>query len=153
MKRWAYIVIIFLIAVASFSAGYGCRSMRSSETMPTDTVILRDTLRDSIPYPVVETLVQEVPELVPFYITLRGDTVRDTVYLPVAITQKEYRTDSYRAWVSGFHPALDSIWVYPERIYIKEKARRWGIGLSAGYGVGRNGLSPYVGVGVYYRIW
>lgn len=153
MKRWAYIVIIFLIAIGSFFSGYGCRNMRSSETMPADTVILRDTLRDSIPYPVVETLVQEVPELVPFYITLHGDTVRDTVYLPVAITQKEYRTDSYRAWVSGYRPALDSLWVYPERIYIKEKARRWGIGLSAGYGVGRNGLSPYVGVGVYYRIW
>lgn len=153
MKRWAYIVIIFLIAVGSFFAGYGCRSMQSSKIMPADTVILRDTLRDSIPYPVVETLVQEVPELVPFYITLHGDTVRDTIYIPVAITQKEYRTDSYRAWVSGFHPALDSIWVYPERIYIKEKVRRWGIGLSAGYGVGRNGFSPYVGVGVYYRIW
>ena len=153
MKRWAYIVIIFLIAIGSFFSGYGCRNMRSSETMPADTVILRDTLRDSIPYPVVETLVQEVPELVPFYVTLRGDTVRDTVYLPVAITQKEYQTDSYRAWVSGYRPALDSLWVYPERIYIKEKARRWGIGLSAGYGIGRNGLSPYVGVGVYYRIW
>lgn len=153
MKRWAYIVIIFLIVVTSFLAGYGYRGVYYPGTMSSDTIIVRDTIRDSIPYPVVETVIQEVPELVPFYITLHGDTVRDTVYLPVAITQKEYRTDSYRAWVSGYRPSLDSLWVYPEKIYIKEKARRWGIGLSAGYGVSRDGFSPYVGVGVYYRIW
>ena len=117
------------------------------------SLIVRDTLRDSIPYPVVETVIQEIPELVPFYVTLAGDTVHEEIYVPVDITQKEYRTDSYRAWVSGYRPSLDSIWVYPERIYIKEKSRRWGIGLSAGYGIGKNGLSPYVGVGVYWRIW
>ncbi len=153
MKQWVYIATIFLIAVASFLAGYGYRSMQSSKIMPADTVILRDTLRDSIPYPVVETVIQEIPELIPFYITLAGDTVREEIYVPVAITQKEYELENYRAWVSGYRPMLDSLWVYPEHIYIKEKARRWGIGLSAGYGVGRNGFSPYIGVGVYYRIW
>ena len=153
MKRWVAILLIILTAVVCFMAGYGCRSMRPSNPMPGDTIIVRDTLRDSIPYPVVETVIQEIPELIPFYITLAGDTVREEIYVPVDITQKEYRTDSYRAWVSGYRPSLDSIWVYPERIYIKEKARRWGIGLSAGYGIGKGGLSPYVGVGVYYRIW
>ena len=97
--------------------------------------------------------IQEIPELVPFYVTLAGDTVREEIYVPVDITQREYRTDSYRVWVSGYRPSLDSIWVYPERIYIKEKARRWGIGLSAGYGIGKGGIFPYIGVGVYYRIW
>ena len=121
--------------------------------MTSDPIIVRDTLRDSIPYPVVETVIQEIPEPIPFYITLAGDTVHEEIYVPVAITQKEYESENYRAWVSGYRPALDSIWVYPEKIYIKEKARRWGIGLSAGYGVSRDGFSPYVGVGVYYRIW
>ena len=127
--------------------------MRPSEPMPGDTVVVRDTLKDSIPYPVVETVIQEIPELVPFYVTLAGDTVREEIYVPVDITKKEYRTDSYRAWVSGYRPSLDSLWVYPEKVYIKEKARRWGVGVSAGYGIGKNGLSPYVGVGVYWRIW
>ena len=42
-----------------------------------------------------------------------------------------------------------------ETIYVTEKvkARRWGIGITAGYGIGRDGLSPYVGIGGYYRIW
>lgn len=153
MKRWVAMLLIILTAIVCFWIGYGCRSMRPSKLMPGDTLVLRDTLRDSIPYPVVETVIQEVPELIPFYITLAGDTVREEIYVPVAITQKEYETENYRAWVSGYRPSLDSIWVYPERIYIKEKARRWGIGVSAGYGIGKGGLSPYVGVGVYYRIW
>ena len=153
MKRWVAILFIMLAAIASFWIGYGCRSMRPSKPMPGDTVIVRDTLRDSIPYPVVETVIQEIPELIPFYITLAGDTVREGIYVPVDITQKEYESENYRAWVSGYRPSLDSLWVYPERIYIKEKARRWGIGVSAGYGIGKGGLSPYIGVGVYYRIW
>lgn len=153
MKRWAYIVITFLIVVASFLAGYGYKGVCSPDTMLSDTIIVRDTLRGSIPYPVVETVIQEIPEPIPFYITLAGDTVHEEIYVPVAITQKEYESENYRAWVSGYRPSLDSIWVYPEKIYIKEKARRWGIGLSAGYGVSRDGFSPYIGVGVYYRIW
>ena len=153
MNRWVAILLIILTAVVCFMAGYGYRSMRSSEPMPGNPVVIRDTLRDSIPYPVVETVIQEIPEPIPFYITLAGDTVHEEIYVPIAITQREYETENYRAWVSGYRPALDSIWVYPERIYIKEKARRWGIGLSAGYGVSRDGFSPYIGVGVYYRIW
>lgn len=31
--------------------------------------------------------------------------------------------------------------------------RRLDIGVTAGYGIGRSGLSPYIGVGVYYKIW
>jgi opacity protein-like surface antigen len=30
--------------------------------------------------------------------------------------------------------------------------RRWGIGIQAGAGVGKEGLTPYVGVGVSYNI-
>lgn len=122
-------------------------------TPVSDTIIVRDTLRDSIPYPVAETVLMEMPEPFPVYVTQGGDTVRDTIYVPVPITQKEYRTDDYRAWVSGYRPSLDSVWVYPETKIIREKPRRWGIGVTAGYGIGRNGLSPYVGIGGYWRIW
>ena len=121
--------------------------------MASNTVRIRDTVRDSIPYPVVETVVQEIPELFPVYITLDGDTIHEPIYIPVPITQKEYQTENYHAWVSGYKPSLDSVWVYPEKIIIREKPRRWGIGVIAGYGIGRNGLSPYVGVGGYWRVW
>lgn len=154
MKAWQAILIILLTAVicSAIGYGYGRRGTRGF-TPVADTICFRDTVRDSIPMPVYETLVLEVPELFPVYITLGGDTIHDSIYIPVPISQKEYQTENYRAWVSGYKPSLDSVWVYPEKIIIREKPRRWGIGVIAGYGVGRNGLSPYVGVGGYWRVW
>lgn len=154
MKAWKAILIILLTSATCFFAGYRYKGRQTVKPM-SDTIVVRDTLRDSIPYPVIETGLMEVPEPFPVYITISGDTVRDTIYVPVPITQKEYRTEDYRAWVSGYRPSLDSVWVYPktERIYIREKQRRWGLGVIAGYGIGKNGLSPYVGVGGFYRIW
>ena len=154
MKAWKIVLTILLTAAicSVVGYGYGRRGSRVS-TSVADTICFRDTVRDSIPMPVYETLVLEVPELFPVYITLDGDTIHDSIYIPVPISQKEYQTENYRAWVSGYKPSLDSIWVYPEKIIIREKPRRWGIGVIAGYGIGRNGLSPYVGVGGYWRVW
>lgn len=154
MKPWKIVLTILLTAAICSVIGYGYgRWVTLRSTPVADTVRIRDTVRDSIPYPVIETVVQEIPELFPVYITLDGDTIHETVYIPVPISQKEYQTENYRAWVSGYKPSLDSIWVYPEKIIIREKPRRWGIGVIAGYGIGRNGLSPYVGIGGYWRIW
>lgn len=154
MKVWQAILIILLTAAicSAIGYGYGRRGSRVS-TSVADTICFRDTVRDSIPMPVYETLVLEVPELFPVYITLGGDTIHDSIYIPVPISQKEYQTENYRAWVSGYKPSLDSVWVYPEKSIIREKPRRWGIGVIAGYGIGYNGLSPYVGVGGYWRVW
>lgn len=154
MKPWKIVLTILLTAAicSSVGYGYGRRGVRVS-TPVVDTVRIRDTVRDSIPMPVFETLIREVPEVFPIYVTIGGDTIREPVYIPVPITQKEYEADNYRAWVSGYKASLDSVWVYPEKIIIREKHRRWGIGVIAGYGIGRNGLSPYVGVGGYWRVW
>lgn len=154
MKPWKIVLTILLTAAicSAIGYGYGRRGSRVS-TSVADTICFRDTVRDGIPMPVYETLVLEVPELFPLYITLGGDTIHDSIYIPVPISQKEYQTENYRAWVSGYKPSLDSVWVYPETKIIREKPRRWGIGVIAGYGIGRNGLSPYVGVGGYWRVW
>lgn len=154
MKAWQAILIILLTAAICSAIGYGYgRRGACGSTPVADTVRIRDTVRDSIPYPVIETVVQEIPELFPVYITMDGDTIHEPIYVPVPISQKEYQTEDYHAWVSGYKPSLDSVWVYPEKIIIREKSARWGIGVIAGYGIGRNGLSPYVGVGGYWRIW
>ena len=154
MKPWKIVLTILLTAAICSVIGYSYGRRETWGFTPVaDTVRIRDTVRDSIPYPVIETVVQEIPELFPVYITLAGDTIQEPVYIPVPIMQKEYQTESYRAWVSGYKPSLDSIWVYPEKIIIREKPRRWGIGVIAGYGIGHNGLSPYVGVGGYWRVW
>ena len=155
MKTWQVILTVSLTAAVSFLFGYKLGGVDSPAHIEGDTLVIRDTTREPVPIPVVETVIREVPELFPVYVTMGGDTVHEDILVPVPVTVKEYATDSYRAWVSGYKPSLDSVWVYPktERIYIREKARRWGIGISAGYGVGKDGLSPYIGAGVYWRVW
>lgn len=145
-----HIILLMIGLVASFFTGYHIREVSSMMTPKTDTVIIVDTLRDTVPVPVRETVTK--------YIQVPADTIvkyikGDTVFLPVI--QNEYSTPDYRAWVSGYSAALDSIYVFPKTVYVTQKipARRWGLGVSAGYGVGRSGLSPYVGVGIYYRVW
>lgn len=154
MKSWHVILLLALCALCFFFGRHAKRT-EAGFAAKTDTVILRDTIRDSIPYPIYETVIQEVPELFPVYITLAGDTVREPVIVPIRITQKEYQTDDYHAWVSGYNPALDSIHIFRKTLSVTQKqpSRHFGIGITAGYGIGKNGLSPYVGVGGYYRIW
>lgn len=154
MKPWHAILLLTLCAFC-FWAGRHTNKAGSGLIGKNDTLVICDTIRDSIPYPIYETVIQEVPELFPVYITLGGDTVREPVIVPIRITQKEYQTDDYHAWVSGYNPALDSIHIFRKTLSVTQKqpSRRFGIGITAGYGIGKNGLSPYVGVGGYYRIW
>lgn len=146
MKAWQIILIIICL-ISSFVLGYRINSIiAKDESILTDTVIVVDTVRDSVPIPIKEVITK--------YVQL-SDTIvhNDTIYIP--IIQKEYTTDNYHAWVSGYKPSLDSIIVFPKTMYITKKVpdRRFGLGIIGGYGIGQNGLSPYIGIGVYYRIW
>ena len=116
-----------------------------------DTLIVRDTLRDTVPRPV----------LVRFdhWDTLRvavrtTDTLRDSVYIPVPIPieRKEYRTDDYRAIVSGYRPRLDLMEIYRKTrtVTVTKEPKRWGIGPTAGFGIPGGW---YVGIGVSYDLW
>ena len=88
----------------------------------TDTFTKVDTIHDSVPYPVYETLVRTIPEPFPVYITLDGDTVKEPVYVPLPITSKEYKTDDYRLSISGYKPNLDYIEVYRKTEYIPRRS-------------------------------
>ena len=143
--------------VAIFMAGYHFRGFTQKMEVRADTLICIDTIRDSIPYPIMETDIDLIPEPFPEYITLAGETIHDTIYVNLPHVQKEYRTKDYRLFISGYKPILDSIEVYRTTEYITRtinvKPRRFGVGVIGGYGYGKNGLSPYVGLGVYYQIW
>lgn len=154
MRAWQVILILACL-VASFTAGYHIRGNDEGTKVRTDTVIVVDTVRDSIPVPVKEIEIEEIEIPYPVLVTVKGDTIRDTTYIPISISQQEYLTESYHAWISGYNAALDSIEVFPKTVYITKKVpvRRWGLGVIGGYGIGRSGLSPYIGVGVYYKIW
>lgn len=153
MKAW-HIILLMIGLVASFFTGYHIRRTDAKNAqVKRDTVI--DTLRTVLPIPSFEIELSEVEIPYPIIVKEKGQDRVDTIYVPVPVTQKEYVSENYRAWVSGYNAALDSIYVFPKTVYVTQKipARRWGLGVSAGYGVGRSGLSPYVGVGIYYRLW
>ena len=83
--------------------------------------------------------------------------VQDSVTVEIPITQREYEGDGYHAWISGYEPKMDSIFVFPhyETVTIRMPSRsgkRWGLGFTAGYGYTPKGLQPYVGISLNYNL-
>lgn len=106
----------------------------------TDTLVIRDTIREKTP--VFLTKYVDRVELVPV-----TDTIRrvDTLYMAVEIERKTYQGDDYRAVVSGFRPSLEEIAVFPKTVYLQtevtqppapasRRGPRAGIGIAAGPG-------------------
>ena len=140
------------ICAACFFSGVNWQKKRDSGhyTERVDTLYLRDTITRVEPvYIAVE------PEI-------RTDTLRvhDSIFIPVPIERRVYADSNYRAVVSGWHPSLDTISVYPEtRVITIERTRtewktaRWGLALQAGAGISAKGaIFPYIGVGVSYNL-
>lgn len=148
MKPW-YAILTLAISFACFLLG------RYSVEKRIEVVKETDTINEPILEPSYVFDVEEIELPYPVFVYQKGDTVKelDTIYVPLPIQRKVYETDLYRAVVSGYRPNLDSMTIYHKREIIHEKDRRWGIGITAGYGIGKYGLSPYVGIGGFYRIW
>lgn len=104
-----------------------------------DTVRIRDTVRDTILKPVRETLKRTDTVYLPILIDTTTDrTVEDdSIPVLIPITSKEYKTDDYRAVVSGYKPSLDFMELYRDNKIITltplQKKKRFGLGLQAGY--------------------
>lgn len=154
----SFLGIVLVVAVSFL---IGCRYGRRTARMPVRLSVINDTVQVTK----WDTIWREKPVFVASSV-IRHDTVRlatlerDTVFVDVPIERRVYEEDSlYRAVVSGWHPSLDTLMVFPKTttITIRETVpvpdrRRWGIGIQAGAGVGKDGLTPYVGVGVSYNL-
>lgn len=127
-----------------------------------DESIVIDTLPYYVPVPVDSVVTKYVTVTLPVVRDTLCDTItyvdslhHDSTDVVIPITQIEYKDSTYQAWVSGFHPQLDSIKICQKTI-TKTAIRnvgRFGIGIMGGYGFGTSGPSPFVGVGFYYRIF
>lgn len=151
--------LLWLLLVASLLLNiwlYGSIARQPHDT-DTDTVTIVDTVMVRVPVVRDSVVVRTEIAYMVKHDTLTYDSLtHDTVPVVIPITQRTYSDDStYTAWVSGYHASLDSITVYRqmELVTVREKPRRWTVGLSAGYGLTPKGLQPYVGVGVSYRLW
>lgn len=125
-----------------------------------ETVV--DTVIDTVEYPKPvlrdSVVVRHETRLLPTVPASGNDTAaHDSVEVVIPITQKIYEDSTYKAYVSGYDVTLDSISVYRKTVTIRErelitKHSRVGWGIVCGAGYGRQGFSPYIGVGVYYRL-
>lgn len=162
MKPKNIIILSACLLISGIVAGWfarkGVTERHGLETVvELDTLVIRDTVRERYPVYVERTVTDTM--LVALTDTV---TVSDTVYVRLPREQKRYADTNYAAWVSGYRPSLDSIEVYPVTRYVTKEiilpapAKRWGIGIQAGYGVGLAGGKvvgvPYIGIGISYDL-
>lgn len=152
-------VVIAVIALALIAVAFllGRRSVKPEivEIHRTDTVVVRDTVRETVLVPEVRYLTRVDTVL----LKVPGDAVKVPVLVP--ISRKVYEGEDYRAVVSGFRASLDTLDIFRrtqtvtntvvQRVEVPGKPKRWGIGVSAGYALTPQGMKPYIGAGVQYN--
>jgi len=149
MKR--DIVIVLVSLALGFMVGRGCVKTPPCEApeVRVDTLTVRDTIVAYKPVLAVRRVVDTMKVPVPV-----RDT--DTVFVQLPREQLEWTDSLATVWVSGYRPAVDSVRHYTatQIITVTERtpAPRWALGIQAGVGAGRAGLTPYVGVGVTYNL-
>ena len=162
--------ILYIVLMAAFILSFGLgRYTAKPETIleereRIDTLIIRDTFTHYVPQYVYkhtsDTIRVPVPVPGP-----EPEPARDTVYVSLPKETKVYEDNRYRAEVSGYQPSLDRIDIYTQsQVVTKDvtqvikKKTRWGIGISAGYGIAINARNhaftpaPYIGVGIHYNL-
>ena len=164
--------------VIGFGVGRGTAEKGADgKIITTDTITRYDTLlvksptaRDSI---VVKYITKTLPksgnnsvENIPQIGNIHGDNIpvfaevadSDSVAVKIPITQKRYDGENYSAWVSGYEPSLDSIFVSQRTdvVTIREKKppNKWHIGVQCGVGYTFKSkqFEPFIGVGISYSI-
>lgn len=152
-----FVCILFLCLWVTFKRQEDAR--QTSVIRDTVRVTIVDTVR--IIYPVARdsVVVRYITERLP----VKKDSMQigctDSVNVEIPITQKQYADSTYTAWVSGYNPSLDSIRIYPRHEIItisntiRQKPKRWIVGLNAGYGITKDGIQPYIGVGISYNLF
>lgn len=157
MKPGTYILIGVGLAVAvllGFLLGQRCPRDGGGET-PTpkmDTLIIRDTFKVTEPIYVTKRVVDSIPY--PVTDTLR---LRDTLYVFLEREQIRWEDSLSVVYASGVIPRVDSVIHHTGSLIITKeipviKKTRWGLGVHAGVGAGKGGLTPYMGVGLSYNL-
>ena len=119
-----------------------------------DTITVWDTVTVDHPVPVYRTVRDTILVAVTDTMLLERS---DTLFVALPREEVTYTDSLYKAVISGYQPVLETIEIYSPTQTItireREKASRWSVGAQAGYGFTTSGLSPYVGVGISYRIF
>lgn len=172
-KTLTYIVLALLLMLG-FSLFWNYKQYRDAkdqnETIKEKIIVEYVEKKDSLPSPKEEKVVGTTK--VPIKSernkvsenktdsTTSSEIVTDVPdSVEVELTQKVYSDSTYTAYVSGYRPNLDSIFVRQKiithtitetKILKEKKFRRWNVGLIGGYGYGFQSqtFEPFIGVGL-----
>lgn len=160
-SKWPILYIIIL-ALFTLTFGLGRHTAKPvrilEERERIDTIVVRDTFTHYVPQYVHKHTRDTIRVLI-------RETIHDTVAIYLPRETKVYEDARYRAEVSGYEPSLDRIDIYTQTEVVTKDATqiikhktRWGLGISAGYGVTINTTdqtfrpAPYIGVGIHYNL-
>ena len=152
-------VIWFLVVVFVFlSAFYMGRNTAEPSVVETERIVYDTVTRVEIIHDTMwqnKVIYRDMPVIVKDVDTVR---IVDTVSVAIPVYNYRFKDDLYDISAEGYGVKLNSVTVYPKTEYkysthTVEIRRRWGLGIQAGYGVSKNGLSPFVGIGVSYNIF
>ena len=148
--NWKSIIALFtglLLLSLPHYCGKAEQSVVERDTIIDTIKVVRPVVRDSV----VLRYDRVVLPIVRDSVMVRDSVIVDSVKVHLPITQKCYRDSTYTAWVSGYHPRLDSIHIYRPTITITTtKQPKFTYGIQAGYGITPKGFQPYLGVGIGY---
>lgn len=148
-----------LLALAFGLGRYTAEPVRIvEERVQRDTLVIRDTVTRFTPK-FIERHTRDTTRI------LIRELVHDTVAVYLPRETKVYEDARYRAEVSGYQPSLDRIDIFTQSKVVTQNTAqvvkqktRWGVGISAGYGVAINTTdqtfkpAPYIGVGIQYNL-
>lgn len=119
-----------------------------------DTLVIHDTLTSYEPVFIERQKLDSV--LVPVLDTMM---IHDTTFVFLEREKVTWRDSLCEVYASGIMASVDSVRHFQEYKYITIETQvpvkvrsHWGLGVQAGMGAGKNGLTPYVGVGISYNL-
>lgn len=145
-----------------------CDGRKEKTKVKTETKTVYDTVKHIAPVAKDSLIVKYKYKVLPVFKNITGDSVpyiahtatNDSAGVIIPITQKIYADSNYTAYISGFEPTLDSIFIKNKTTTItntitKTKKKHFGIGVNIGYGYGIKSKSfePYLGIGLQYSIY
>ena len=158
-----YIVIVLLLAWVIYVLVPGRTTTVTTKT--STSASKKDTVRDTIKVPspasISNTFKRSITQKLADVPNDSTPSKKGSDSIAIPISQKVYSGVDYKAYASGYRVTLDSLQLYPKNttttitkvVTVTKNRSRWNIGISAGYGISKTGLSPYIGVGVVYNLF
>lgn len=151
--KWLPWILVIVLAAFLFASFF-----KPKEKMPAneirDTITRIDTIKDTI----LNTVLVRFDHWDTAYFPIIVDSgsvdsiiYHDSAKVAIPIETKEYKTDYYKAVISGYKPNLELMEVYTktQTITVTPKKKRWGLGVHVGYGYPSGW---YIGGGISYNL-